>query len=170
MTVKNPRSLTDWKIFASKEVVFPTVLRFVNLAFSHREQTGPPCRTSLAGVDDVAACNLAFVHHVIDLLEFTHTDDLERCIDEATAEEINGLARVLAVAHVGTFDGLHADDGFEDWCAEVRTGWETDGDDGSAGPQVLGCLLEWLLVDRDQNDGVGSETVFGGSLHVFDDV
>ena len=103
--------------------------------------------TSLARIDDVAASNLALVHHVVHLLKLAHADDFEWCIDETTAEEVNGLAGVLAIPNVGSPDRLRADDGLEDWCAEVCTGWETDGDDGPAGSEILSCLLEWLLVD-----------------------
>ena len=110
------------------------------------------------------------MHHIVDLLELAHPHDLERSIDEAPAEEINGLARVLAVADIGALDRLDANDGFEDRRAEVCAGREADGDDGPAGPEVLGRLLEWLFVDGDQDDGVGSETVLGGGLDVFDDV
>lgn len=34
----------------------------------------------------------------------------------------------------------------------------------------LGGLLEWLLVDSDEDDGMRSETVLSSSLHVLDDI
>ena len=110
------------------------------------------------------------MHHVVDFLQFTHANNLERCVDETPAEEVNGLAGVLAVSDVRSLDRLDTNDGLEDRCAKVRTSGETDGNDGPTGSEVLGGLLERLLVDSHQDDGVGPEAVLGGSLHVFDDV
>ena len=124
----------------------------------------------LAGIDDVPASDFALVHHIVDLLQFAHANDFERRVDETAAEKVNGLARVLAVADIGSLDRLHANDRLEHRGAQVRAGRETDGDDGPAGSEVLGGLLEGLLVDGDQDDGVGPEAVLGGRLHVLDDV
>ena len=110
------------------------------------------------------------MHHIVDLLQLAHANNLEGRIDEPAAEEVNRLARILAVANIGPLDRLHANDRLEDRCTEVRTSGQTNGDDGAAGPEVLGRLLERLLVDGDQNDGVGPEAVLGGRLDVLDDV
>ena len=47
---------------------------------------------------------------------------------------------------------------------------KTDDDDGTSGADVLGGLLEWLLVDGDKDNGVGAQTVGCGSADVLGDV
>lgn len=69
-----------------------------------------------------------------------------------------------------TLDPDHLDDGLEDWGLEVGTGGETNADDGTARSYILSCLLEWLLVDSDEDDRVGTETIWSGLLYIGDDV
>lgn len=55
---------------------------------------------SLRRVNDVSSSDLALVHQVVHLLQLAQANDLEWCLDDATAEELNGLGRVLAVTDV----------------------------------------------------------------------
>lgn len=67
-------------------------------------------------------------------------------------------------------DSDHLDDGLEDGGLQVGTGGETNADDGTAWADVLGSLLEGLLVDSDEDDGVGTKAVGGGCLYIGDEV
>jgi hypothetical protein len=91
----------------------------------------------LRGVNDIAACNLAFVHEVVNLLELRKTDCLVRAVDETAAVEVERLGCVLAVADVAALDGDHLDDGLEDGSLEVRTSGQTDAHYCAAWANVL---------------------------------
>jgi hypothetical protein len=124
----------------------------------------------LARVQDVSARDLARLHLVVDHLQLRQADDLEWGLDEAAREEVNRLCAVLAVTDVRALDADHLDDGLEDGRPEVRAGGQADADDGAARADVLCGLLERLLVDGDEDDGVRAEAVGGRGLHVCDDV
>jgi hypothetical protein len=91
----------------------------------------------LRGVNDIAACNLAFVHEVVDLLELGKTDSLVRAVDETAAVEVERLGCVLAVAHVAALDGDHLDDRLEDGSLEVGACRQTDAHDCAAWANIL---------------------------------
>jgi hypothetical protein len=110
------------------------------------------------------------VHLVVDHLELRKTNDLEGCLDHATSEEVNGLGAVLAVTDVRSLDADHLDDRLEDGGLEVSTSRQTDANDRSARADVLGSLLEGLLVDGDEDDSVGTKAVGRGLLDVGDEV
>lgn len=76
-------------------------------------------------------------HQVVHLLELAHANCLEWSLDEATLVEVDGLGSVLAVADIGALDRLDADDSFEHWSTEECTGRKTDGDDSTAGTDIL---------------------------------
>jgi hypothetical protein len=122
------------------------------------------------GIQDVSSSNLSLVHLVVDHLELRETDDLEGSLDQATGVEVNGLGAVLAVAHVRSLYADHLDDGLEDGRLEVSTSWETNADDGAAWANVLGSLLEGLLVDRDEDDSVRTKTVGSSLLYIGNEV
>lgn len=130
----------------------------------------------LTSINDVPPRNSPLVHEVIHHLQLAQPDRLEGRLDQAAAEEVERLGRVLAVAHVGTLDRDHLDDGLEDGGAQVGARGEADADYGAAGADVL-CfflllvcawekegggddrtylcgLLEGFLVDGDEDDGV----------------
>jgi len=48
--------------------------------------------------------------------------------------------------------------------------WQTNDDDSTSRSNIFGCLLERLLVDGDQDDGVWPETILGGFSDVLGDV
>lgn len=123
-----------------------------------------------AGVDDVATGDLASLHELVDLLELGETDGLEGDLDETLSEELDGLGGIGTVADVRSLDSDHADDSVEDGGGERGVGGKTDADDGTLGSDVLSSLLEGLLLDGDEEDTVGAETVSGGSLDIADDV
>lgn len=77
------------------------------------------------------------MHQVIDLLQLTEPNDLERRLDDPTTEELNRLGAVLAVTDVAALDRHHLDDGLEDRGAQVGAGGEADADDCSAWADVL---------------------------------
>lgn len=97
----------------------------------------------LRGVNDIAACNLAFVHQIVHLLELGQTDSLVRTVDETTAVEVERLGRVLAVTDVAALDGDHLDDRFENGCLEVGASGQTDAYDCAAWANVL---LYWISI------------------------
>lgn len=123
-----------------------------------------------AGVDDNATSNGTLLHELVDALELTEADGLEGDGDEALAVELNGLCGVGTVADVAALDVDHADDGVEDGSGDAGIGRETDANDGSAGADVLGSLLEGLLADSDEEDSVGAQAVGGGGLDLGDEV
>jgi hypothetical protein len=77
------------------------------------------------------------MHQIIDVLQLGQTDGLEGGVDQTAVEELKGLGRVAAVAHIGALDGDHLDDGLEDGCPEVGAGGEADGYNCAAGSDVL---------------------------------
>lgn len=123
-----------------------------------------------AGVDDVATDNLASLHELVDLVELRETDSLEGDLDETAAEEVNGLSGISTVADVRSLDGDHANNCVEDGSRELSIGGETNADDSTARADVLGSLLEGLLVGSDEESSVRSETIGGGSLDISDKV
>jgi hypothetical protein len=136
-----------------------------------RTRTSSPSSSSLlARVQDVSARDLARLHLVVDHLQLRQADDLERRLDEAAREKVNRLGAVLAVANIRALDADHLDDRLEDGRLEVRAGGQADADDGAARADVLCGLLERLLVDGDEDDGVRAEAVGRRGLHVCDDV
>ncbi|CRJ80561.1 hypothetical protein BN1708_000298 [Verticillium longisporum] len=58
----------------------------------------------------------------------------------------------------------------EDGRLEVGVGRQADADDGAAAADVLARLLEGLLGDGDEQDGVGAEAVRGRGLDLVDEV
>ena len=76
-------------------------------------------------------------HQVVHTLELRQSYNLEWCLDETAAEEVNGLSAVSAVADVGCLDGDHLDDRLEDWGLDDCAWWETDEDDCAAWANVL---------------------------------
>lgn len=142
----------------------------------------------LGRVEYVAACDLACVHQIVNLLELGKSDRLEWGVYHAAAEELERLGCVLAVAHVRSLDGDHLDDGFEHGSAQVGSGGESDADDGAARADVLPfplamidevnrsvlsylcSLLERLLIHSDQDDRVRTLSVLSSLLHFLDDV
>jgi hypothetical protein len=69
-----------------------------------------------------------------------------------------------------TLDSDHLNDGLEDGSLEVGTSGETNADDSTARSYILGRLLEWLLVDSDKDDSVGTKTIRCGALYIGDEV
>jgi hypothetical protein len=69
-----------------------------------------------------------------------------------------------------TLDSDHLDDRLENGSLEVSTGWETNADDGTAWSNVFGGLLEWLLVDGNEDDCMRTETIGCGLLYISDEV
>lgn len=88
-------------------------------------------------------------------------------MDQTTCEEVKSLIRVLSVADVRGLDSDHLEHGLEDWCSDVGVGWETDDDDGTSWSDVFGSLLEWLLVDSDQDDGMWAKTISSSGSDVL---
>ena len=129
-----------------------------------------PVLLHIRDLNHVPPRNLPLVHHLVDLGQILQRGGLERRLDEPAGEEVDRLGRVSPVPDVRALDGDHLDDGLEDGGFEEGAGGEADGDDGAAGPDVLGGLLEGFLVDGDEEDGVGAEVVGSGGLDVFDHV
>jgi hypothetical protein len=117
-------------------------------------------------VQDIASSNFSFVHLIVNHLKLRKTDNLEGSMDQATAVEFDGLGAVLAVTHVRTLYPDHLDDRLEDWCLKVSTGGETNADDCAARADVFSSLLEGLLVNSDEDDGMRTKTVWRSLLHV----
>jgi hypothetical protein len=69
-----------------------------------------------------------------------------------------------------TLDPDHLDDGLKDGSLEVGTSGKTNADDGTAWSDVLGSLLEGLLVDGDEDDSVGTKTIGCSLLYIGNDV
>jgi hypothetical protein len=113
---------------------------------------------------------LASLHELVDLVELRETDSLEGDLDETAAEEVNGLSGISTVADVRSLDGDHANNCVEDGSRELSIGRETNADDSTARADVLGSLLEGLLVGSDEESSVRSETIGGGSLDISDKV
>lgn len=67
-------------------------------------------------------------------------------------------------------DSDHLDDSLEDGCLQVGASGETNADDGTAWADVLGGLLEGLLVDGNEDDNVGTKTIGCCLLDVGDKV
>lgn len=67
-------------------------------------------------------------------------------------------------------DPDHLDDSLKDGRLEVSTSWETNADDGTAGSDVFSSLLEWLLVDGDKDDNVGTKAIGRCLLYIGDKV
>lgn len=121
-------------------------------------------------VNDDTAGNLAVVHQSVHLLQLAQANGLEGHGDEAAAEEVERLSSISAVTDVAALDGDHADDGVEDGSAELSTRRETDADEDALGAEVLGGLLEGLLLGGDEEGGVGALAVWCGGADVGDEV
>lgn len=65
-----------------------------------------------------------------------------------------------------TLDSDHLDNRLEYGSLEVGTGWETNANDCTASSYVLSSLLEWLLVDSDEDDCVGTKTIGSSLLYI----
>lgn len=94
------------------------------------------------------------MHQLVDLRQLLQVNNLEGCLDHTTSEEVNSLIAVLSVSDVRCLDADHLEDRLEHWCFDKGTCGQTDDDDGTAWSDVLGSLLEWLLVHSDEDDGV----------------
>lgn len=110
------------------------------------------------------------MHLVVHGLEFGEPDDLKRRLDQAATEKLNRLGAILAIADIGALDPDHFDDGLEDRSLEVGARGQADANDGAARADILGRLLERLLVDGDEDDDVGAKAVRGRFLDVGDEV
>jgi hypothetical protein len=123
-----------------------------------------------AGVNDIATGNLASLHELEDVVELRETDSLEGNLDEATAEEVDGLGGISTVADVRTLDLNHANNSVEDGSRELSTSGETNADNSALGSDVLGSLLEGLLGGSDEESGVRAEAIRSSSLDIGDNV
>lgn len=110
------------------------------------------------------------MHQSVDVVQLAQANGLEGHGDEPPAEEVEGLGGVSAVADVAALDGDHADDGVEDGGAELGAGGEADADEDALGAEVLGGLLEGLLLGGDEEGGVGALAVSRGGADVGDEV
>lgn len=110
------------------------------------------------------------MHLIIHARQLRQPDNLERRLNQAPREEIDRLSRVLAVTHIRSLNRNHLDDRLEHRRLQVRTSGETNAHDGATRPHVLGSLLERLLADRDEDDGVRAQTIWRSGLHVLDDI
>lgn len=124
----------------------------------------------LARINHNPPRNRALLHPIIHALQFAHPHRLERTLNQPSLEEIQRLRRIEPVAHIRPLDRLHLDHGLEDGRFEVGVGGQADGDDGAAGTDVFGGLLERFLAHRDEEDGVRARAVLRGRLHVLDQV
>lgn len=75
-------------------------------------------------------------------------------MNQASSEEVDRFVGVLAVADIAAADINHFDDGGEDRRFQEGIRRHTNGDDGTTGTGVLDSLLERLLGDCEQDDGV----------------
>lgn len=91
-------------------------------------------------------------------------------MDQATSKEVHRFIGILAVTDIATPDIDHLDDGGEDRRFQECIRRHADGDDGAAGTSVLNSLLERLLGDCEQDDGVGAQALGGGGFDVCDDI
>ena len=123
-----------------------------------------------AGVNDIATDDGALLHLLEHARQLAQADSLERRVDQAAGEEVQGLLGVLPVTDVAALDGDHADDALEDGGGDPGAGGETDADDAAAGADVAGGLLEGPLGDGEQDGGVGAQAVGRGGLDVCDEV
>lgn len=110
------------------------------------------------------------MHLIIDVWQILEVDGLKWSMDETSSEEIKSLGRILSVADVRSLNSDHLEHRLEDWCSNVCTSWQTDDDDGTSRPNVLSSLLEWFLVDGDQDDSVWAKTIRSGSSDILGDV
>jgi hypothetical protein len=110
------------------------------------------------------------VHLVVNHLQLREANNLERRLDQTPREEVNRLGAVLAITNIRSLNADHLDDRLEHGRLEVRTRRQTDANDGTTGTDVLSRLLERLLVDSDEDDSVGPQTVWRSLLHIGDEV
>jgi hypothetical protein len=69
-----------------------------------------------------------------------------------------------------TLDPDHPDNGLKDRSLQVGTSRKTNANDGTARSNVLSGLLEWLLVDGDEDDGVRTKTIRCSLLYIGDEI
>lgn len=91
-------------------------------------------------------------------------------MNQATSEEIKSLSRVLSVTDVRSLNSDHLKHGLEDGRPDVSLCRQTDNDDGTSWSDVFSGLLEWLLIDSNEDDGVWAEAILGSGSHILSDV
>lgn len=91
-------------------------------------------------------------------------------MDQTSGKEVHCFVGVLAVADIAASDIDHFDDGGKDRRFQESIRRHANSDDGTAGTSVLDGLLERLLRDCEQNDGVCAQALRGGGFDVCDDV
>lgn len=148
---------------STRFAMLPTRLFITNCTFA-------ACIPLAAHVQHITASNLAGPHQVIHGRQLAQADRLERHLDEAQAEKLNGLGRVEAVADVAAADLDHAEHGVEDGRLEVRVGRQPDADDDATRAHILCRLLKRLLLHGDEQGGVRAEAARGQGLDVGDEV
>jgi hypothetical protein len=67
-------------------------------------------------------------------------------------------------------DPDHLDDGLENRRLQIGASWKTNADDCTAWADVLGGLLEGLLVDGDKDDNMGTKAIGCCLLYIGDEV
>lgn len=86
------------------------------------------------------------------------------------AKNFQRLGRVQPVPHITPLDRLHLYDRLQHRRSQVCVGGQADGDYASAGPHVFRGLLERLLGNDDEEDGMRACIIVGGGLDVLDEV
>lgn len=109
-------------------------------------------------------------HELKNLRKILQRSRLERSLDQPSSEEVNGFHAILPIPDITPLDVDHADDGVEYGSLYHCSSRDADGDDSTARADVLGSLLEGLFGGGEEDDGVSSQTFWGGCFDVFDDV
>lgn len=99
------------------------------------------------------------MHQFIDVLQLTQTNGLVWNGNQTSSVEINGLSRVSAVTNIATLDVDHAKNSVENWGADASIGRKTNANDSATSTDILGCLLEGLLLNSDEKTSMGAQTI-----------
>jgi len=142
------------------------------MAMKHIPHSLPNTKSQhlLRRIQDIPSSNLTLVHLIIHHLQLRKPDNLERRLNQSPREEVNRLRAVLAITNIRSLDADHLDDRLKHRRLEVRTGRQSDANNRSARPNVLRSLLERLLIDGDEDDSMGAQTIGRSLLHISDEI
>ena len=99
------------------------------------------------------------MHHLVDLGQILQIHCLKWCMNQSSCEEINCLFAVLSVSDVAALDANHLEYRLKHRCLNLGACRQADDNNCATRSDVLGSLLEWLLVDSDKDNSVWAEAI-----------
>lgn len=91
-------------------------------------------------------------------------------MDQTAGEEINCLDPILTISNIAATNIDHANNCVEDGRLEKRSGGQSYSHDGAIRAHISHRLLEGTFSNGEQDDSMGAEAFWRGSLDISDHV